>query len=178
MSRRVRGAALAASDGPPARRPRRERRPARSPSAPRASLGTFATSLPRDIFATTLPGDARPAHLIRPVAPVGGPPARSPHTSFARSDRSRSPARPRRRPQAPQPGPAGLAPPTGRPLLFRVPSTPARSRRREYPSQAPPPPTGTTARHDLHAHTRKAAAAQETSTPRPATASSMKRQMS
>ena len=48
--------------------------------------------------------------MIRPVAPVGGgPPARSPHTSFARSDRSRSPARPRRRPHAPQPGPLNVA---------------------------------------------------------------------
>ena len=48
--------------------------------------------------------------MIRPVAPVGGgPPARSPHTSFARSDRSRSPARPRRRPQTPQPGPINVA---------------------------------------------------------------------
>ena len=83
-----------------------------------------------------------------------------------------------RRPQALQPGPAGLTPPTGRPLLFRVPSTPARSRRREYPSQDSPPSTGITARHNLHAHTRKTVAAQDTSTPRPATASSMKRQMS
>ena len=40
-------------------------------------------------------------------APVGdGPPARSPHASLkARSDRSRSPARPCRRPRAPRPGP-------------------------------------------------------------------------
>ena len=40
----------------------------------------------------------------------GGPPARSPHASpAARSGRSRSPARPRRRPPAPRPGPAGPA---------------------------------------------------------------------
>ena len=40
----------------------------------------------------------------------GGPPARSPHASLAaRSGRSRSPARPRHRPPAPQPGPAGPA---------------------------------------------------------------------
>ena len=59
---------------------------------------------------TDISGGARPAHLIRPVAPVGGgPPARSPHTSFARSDRSRSPARTHHRPQAPQPGPINVA---------------------------------------------------------------------
>ena len=40
------------------------------------------------------------------LVPVGGgPPARSPHTTFARSGRSRSPARPCRRPPAPRPGP-------------------------------------------------------------------------
>ena len=40
------------------------------------------------------------------LVPVGGgPPARSPHASFARSGRSRSPARPCRRPPAPRPGP-------------------------------------------------------------------------
>ena len=44
------------------------------------------------------------------LVPVGGaPPARSPHASFARSGRSRSPARPCRRPPAPRPAPAGLA---------------------------------------------------------------------
>ena len=43
--------------------------------------------------------------------PVGGsPPARSPHASLAaRSGRSRSPARPRHRPPAPRPDPAGHA---------------------------------------------------------------------
>ena len=40
------------------------------------------------------------------LVPVGGgPPARSPHASCARSGRSRSPARPCRRPPAPRPGP-------------------------------------------------------------------------
>ncbi len=45
-----------------------------------------------------------PAGLL--CVPVGGgPPARSPHASLtARSGRSRSPARPRHRPRAPQPG--------------------------------------------------------------------------
>jgi len=41
------------------------------------------------------------------LVPVGGgPPARSPHASCARSGRSRSPARPCHRPPAPRPGPA------------------------------------------------------------------------
>ena len=41
---------------------------------------------------------------------VACPPARSPHASLAaRSGRSRSPARPRHRPPAPRPGPAGPA---------------------------------------------------------------------
>ena len=80
--------------------------------------------------------------MIRPVAPVGGgPPARSPHTSFARSDRSRSPARPRRRPQAPQPGPTGLTPPSHR---CKQPS--ARTRHRP---QAPQPGPLNVARNSL-----------------------------
>ena len=80
--------------------------------------------------------------MIRPVAPVGGgPPARSPHTSFARSDRPRSPARPRRRPQAPQPGPTGLTPPSHR---CKQPS--ARTRRRP---QAPQPGPINVARNSL-----------------------------
>ena len=47
-------------------------------------------------------------------APVGGgPPARSPHASLtARSGRSRSPVRPRRRLRPPQPGPSVPPPPT------------------------------------------------------------------
>ena len=58
------------------------------------------------------------------LVPVGGgPPARSPHASFARSGRSRSPARPCRRPPAPRPAPGVLH--TG--------------------GAAPPPPTGTAA---------------------------------
>ena len=56
--------------------------------------------LPRGLFCWAGP-------LCVPVG--GGPPARSPHASFARSGRSRSPARPRRRPPAPWPGPAGPA---------------------------------------------------------------------
>ena len=63
----------------------------------------------------SMPGQALPPRglfcwagpLCVPVG--GGPPARSPHASFARSGRSRSPARPCRRPPAPRPGPAGLA---------------------------------------------------------------------
>ena len=43
------------------------------------------------------------------LVPVGGgPPARSPHASFARSGRSRSPARPCHRPPAPRPAPGVL----------------------------------------------------------------------
>ena len=43
------------------------------------------------------------------LVPVGGaPPARSPHASCARSGRSRSPARPCRRPPAPRPAPGVL----------------------------------------------------------------------
>ena len=166
---------------------------------PARPLAVRATSSARRVVSK--PGQA-PQASRRPLGAhccSGCPPHR--HALVAGS----IPARPRRRPQAPHPGPAGLAPPTGRPLLFRVPSTPARSRRREYPSQVPPPPTGTTTRPHrphrgpqapqpgptgptaahrhrnqayLHAHTRKAVAAQDTSTPRPATASSMKRQMS
>ena len=61
------------------------------------------------------PTDFRPPRGLfcwagpRCVPVGGGPPARSPHASFARSGRSRSPARPRRRPPAPRPGPAGPA---------------------------------------------------------------------
>ena len=91
---------------------------------------------------TDISGGARPAHLIRPVAPVGGgPPARSPHTSFARSDRSRSPARPRRRPQAPQPGPTGLTPPSHR---CKQPSA-----RTHHRPQAPQPGPINVARNSL-----------------------------
>ena len=61
----------------------------------------------------------------------GGPPARSPHASFARSGRSRSPARPCRRPPAPRPGPP-------------VSSTPA-VRRHHRPPAPRPGPAGLTA---------------------------------
>ena len=86
---------------------------------------------------------ARP--LCVPVG--GGPPARSPHASFARSGRSRGPPWPCRRPPAPRPGPAAahghrgqaLLRPSHRrcsrnlrlslllaaPLVFRAPSGPA-----------------------------------------------------
>ena len=77
----------------------------------------------------------------------GGPPARSPHASLtARSGRSRGPPWPCRHPPAPQPGPP--VPP--------APSTPVGPGRCSAvlrvglkPSQAPPPPTGTAARHLL-----------------------------
>ena len=66
--------------------------------------------LPRGLFCWAGP-------LYVPVG--GGPPARSPHASFARSGRSRSPARPCHRPPAPRPVPAGPAwPPIGRGLSF------------------------------------------------------------
>ena len=85
---------------------------------------------------------ARP--LCVPVG--GGPPARSPHASCARSGRSRGPPWPCRRPPAPRPGPAAhghrgqaLLRPSHRrcsrnlrlslllaaPLVFRAPSGPA-----------------------------------------------------
>ena len=94
------------------------------------------------------------------------PPARSPHASFARSGRSRSPplpsgpsgtlhtggacavvcggasprspARPRRRPRAPQPGPSDPPAPS-------APAALARLCVGSKPGQAPPPPTGTAA---------------------------------
>ena len=56
----------------------------------------------------------------------GGPPARSPHASCARSGRSRSPARPCRRPPAPRPGPP-------------VSSTPAVRRHHRPPAPRPGP---------------------------------------
>ena len=58
------------------------------------------------------------------LVPVGGaPPARSPHASFARSGRSRSPARPCRRPPAPrQFPPVSSTPEVRRPA--RSPSVP------------------------------------------------------
>ena len=53
------------------------------------------------------------------LVPVGGaPPARSPHASFARSGRSRSPARPGRRPPAPRPGPPVSSTPVGHSRLM------------------------------------------------------------
>ena len=59
---------------------------------------------PRPAGFTPVARAAAPAGLL--CVPVGGgPPARSPHASpTARSGRSRSPARPRHRPRAPQPG--------------------------------------------------------------------------
>ena len=58
----------------------------------------------------TVGGRATPTAGLLCVPVGGGPPARSPHASLtARSGRSRSPARPRHRPRAPQPGPAGRA---------------------------------------------------------------------
>ena len=69
-----------------------------------------------------LPESAGP--LCVPVG--GGPPARSPHASFARSGRSRSPARPCRRPPAPRPGPP-------------VSSTPAVRRHHRPPAPRPGP---------------------------------------
>ena len=78
----------------PARRPCRELCSEWSISKPGQALP------PRGLFCWAGP-------LCVPVG--GGPPARSPHVSFAQSGRSRSPARPCRRPPAPRPGPAGLA---------------------------------------------------------------------
>ena len=76
-----------------------------------------------------LPASSRPWLLCAPVG--GGPPARSPHASFARSGRSRGPPWPCRHPPTPQPPhPARLAPPS--------------SRAASYPP-ALPPPTGTAA---------------------------------
>ena len=77
----------------------RGRRPAREPSAPRASLGASPRS------------PARPRH--RPRAPQPGPPVPpAPSTPLGplrlllRGASPRSPARPRHRPPAPRPGPA------------------------------------------------------------------------
>ena len=67
-----------------------------------------------------LPASSRPRLLCAPVG--GGPPARSPHASFARSGRSRGPPWPCRHPPTPQPPPpqqASRRPPVGRPLTHR-----------------------------------------------------------
>ena len=94
-------------------------------------------------------------------APVGGgPPARSPHASYARSARSRGPPWPRHRPPAPQPPPARqlvLPEPTARPPCGARPArplgassrSPARPHRPRptlqsgghYHLALPPPPT-------------------------------------
>ena len=72
------------------------------------------------------------------LVPVGGgPPARSPHASCARSGRSRSPARPCRRPPAPRPGPPVSSTPVG-PLRLMVLGASARCPAR--PCRRPPAP--------------------------------------
>ena len=72
------------------------------------------------------------------LVPVGGaPPARSPHTTFARSGRSRSPARPCRRPPAPRPGPPVSSTPVG-PLRLMVLGASAQCPAR--PCRRPPAP--------------------------------------
>ncbi len=74
----------------------------------------------------------------------GGPPARSPHASLAaRSGRSRSPARPRRHPPAPRPGPAGPAAASNRAVLT-VCALSARPRRRPPAPRPGPPPSRST----------------------------------
>ena len=81
------------------------------------------------------------------LVPVGdGPPARSPHASLkARSDRSRSPARPCRRPRAPQsdpvvhevpPAPSGQQ---GLRVLLECSARPCRRPRAPQPGPAVPP---------------------------------------
>ena len=67
-----------------------------------------------------LPASSRPWLLCAPVG--GGPPARSPHASFARSGRSRGPPWPCRHPPTPQPPhPARLAPPSSRAAVRCLP---------------------------------------------------------
>ena len=74
----------------------------------------------------------------------GGPPARSPHASSARSARSRGPPGPCHRPPAPQPPTqqASHRPPVGRLVL---PDPAATHRHRSHLHLALPPPTGTAA---------------------------------
>ena len=80
-----------------------------------------------------LPASSRPWLLCAPVG--GGPPARSPHASFARSGRSRGPPWPCRHPPTPQPPP----PSTPRAALQSgglLPTGPAATHRhRSHPTQ-------------------------------------------
>ena len=115
--------------------------PARSPSTPRASLGT-----PRQ---TSVRRKHTSCFLWLLYAPVGGgPPARSPHASLtARNDRSRGPPWPCRRPPAPQPhSPAGLAPPSSRATMTTGTAA-------TIPADHTPP----TSRAAAHRHRRKLA---------------------
>ena len=109
--------------------------------APRAtgrrSMGTIVQQPPGGLpVVAVVPPDLRPPRGLSEWAgplcvPVGGgPPARSPHASFARSGRSRGPPWPCRRPPAPRPGPAGPAAAyllvvLVAPLVFRAPEGPA-----------------------------------------------------
>ena len=87
----------------------------------------FLFSLACGLWPRWCSGRRRARPLCVPVG--GGPPARSPHASCARSGRSRGPARPRHRPPAPRPGLA--------------PRSPARPRHRPWePKPGPPLPVG------------------------------------
>ena len=103
----------------------------------RRSMGTIVQQPPGGLpVVAVVPPDLRPPRGLSEWAgplcvPVGGgPPARSPHASFARSGRSRGPPWPCRRPPAPRPGPAGPAAAfllvvLVAPLVFRAPEGPA-----------------------------------------------------
>ena len=109
--------------------------------APRAtgrrSMGTIVQQSPGALpVVAVISPDLRPPRGLSEWAgplcvPVGGgPPARSPHASCARSGRSRGPPWPCRRPPAPRPGPAGPAAAfllvvLVAPLVFRAPEGPA-----------------------------------------------------
>ena len=94
-----------------------------------------------------------------PVCAAGRRPAREPSAPRASlGASSRSPARPRHRPRAPQPGPASKPARALRSLRRPPHRRRLRCRRVAWrvvskPGQAPPPPTGTAARHaTAHGH--------------------------
>ena len=97
-------------------------------------------AMPRSCYAAQRSCAACGARLL--CVPVGGgPPARSPHASFARSGRSRGPPWPCRRPPAPRPGPAGPATASDRACVCACYGPAAALRHRGQAPQAPRRPS-------------------------------------